>query len=521
MGYKDYFMKFFTILFSLLVCFQVSFAEDLVFTYSDDAFLYMQDEMVFMINQDNTAELTRYVGFSKTISIPDHVRGYPVTTIGSGAFCETKIQNITLPETIINIDEYSFFSSWLNEINVPTSVQKIGNLAFASSPWLEKVNIENPQIYIEKNPFTNCPSLKEINIPENKNLFFEDACLYDSSGRLISCLNSIANELFVIPNGVTKIDEYAFVSNFYKPQAIYIPDSLSIIENNYFYLCSSLKEVVVSSTHPTLYAHDGILFSKDENSLICYPAGNQSGAYSIPKSVEKIGKNAFVNTNLKTLLLSESVTYIDDFAFWNCKIDNLFIPSTVSYLGNCAVNNQMRNLTIAQDHDSYILEDGKLFSRDKTRLLFFSSELFEQTFSIPESVVTIDAYAFYDCKLKNICIPRQILEIGTGAFYGSDYLKTVEINAALRTIEDYLFYSCSSLVEVKLPSSIEYIGNHVFSGTALQHISIPQTVQRISSVAFLNTQYVYLTVNINTYGYYYAKKMGINYQLANTLDWLF
>jgi len=394
-------------------------------------------------------------------------------------------------------------------------------LAFANSYWLEKVNIENPQVYIEKNPFTNCTSLKEINIPENKNLFFEAACLYDSSGRLISCLNSIANELFVIPNGVTQIDEFAFVSNFFTPQAIYIPDSLSSIDNNYFYLCSSLKEIVVSSAHPTLYTHDGILFSKDENLLVCYPAGKEAIVYSMPKNVVKIGKNAFRNVNLKTVILSETVTYIDDFAFWDCKIDNLFIPRTVSYLGNCAVNNQIQNLTIALDHDSYILEDGKLFSRDKTRLLFFPSELFEQTYSIPETVITIDAYAFYDCKLKSICIPYQILEIGTGAFYGSDYLKTVEINATLRKLEDYLFYSCNSLVEVKLPSSVENIGNHVFSGTALQHIIIPETVQRISPVAFLNTQYVYLTVNINTYGYSYAKKMGINYQLADTLDWLF
>jgi len=65
MGHKGYFMKFLSFFYFLLVCFQVSFAEDLCSTCSDDSFLHEQDEMVFIINQNNTAELAKYVGSSK------------------------------------------------------------------------------------------------------------------------------------------------------------------------------------------------------------------------------------------------------------------------------------------------------------------------------------------------------------------------------------------------------------------------------------------------------------------------
>lgn len=65
-----------------------------------------------------------------------------------------------------------------------------------------------------------------------------------------------------------------------------------------------------------------------------------------------------------------------------------------------------------------------------------------------------------------------VVGIGAYAFRGCTYLKSIEINSAIRYIGEYAFYG-SGLVNVNLPAELEAIGNYAFSGCrALENITV-------------------------------------------------
>ncbi len=54
-------------------------------------------------------------------------------------------------------------------------------------------------------------------------------------------------------------------------EAITIPDSVTVSEGA-LGLCFALSEITVSENHPELRLIDGVLFSKDRKTIICYPS---------------------------------------------------------------------------------------------------------------------------------------------------------------------------------------------------------------------------------------------------------
>ena len=82
------------------------------------------------------------------------------------------------------------------------------------------------------------------------------------------------------------------------------------------------------------------------------------------------------------------------------------------------------------------------------------------------TVTSIGDYAFYDKRYyKKVIIPNTVVNIGKGAFAGSDYkcrLQFVELPASLRTIGDYAFLNCGYMMSVMIPAGISTIGSYAF-----------------------------------------------------------
>ena len=96
--------------------------------------------------------------------------------------------------------------------------------------------------------FETCYALKEINVDSENNVFKSiDGVLYSNDGKTLLRypINKTA-DTFTIPNGVTKIDRYAF-SDCEKLKLVIFPDSLTIIDIFAFLRCSSLDHVSLSN----------------------------------------------------------------------------------------------------------------------------------------------------------------------------------------------------------------------------------------------------------------------------------
>jgi hypothetical protein len=151
----------------------------------------------------------------------------------------------------------------------------------------------------------------------------------------------------------------------------------------------------------------GVLFDKNETTLIQYPAGNAETFYAIPNSVGSIGYYAFAYCgSLAGITIPNSVTSIGLFAFYYCtSLTNVTIPNSVTNIGGGTFEN-CTSLTSVTIPDSVNSIGGSTF--------FACVNLTSVT--IPNSVTSIGAYAFINTRLGSITLPNSVTSIGDYAF---------------------------------------------------------------------------------------------------------
>lgn len=108
-------------------------------------------------------------GECKKLATVTFAPGSRLKTIGDDAFAGTAITTIDLPETLETIGDKAFISTTqLTEIEIPAKVEKIGNMAFAWCNNLEKVEFKGDNLQkIEPCTFFGCTKLTEIQWPTN------------------------------------------------------------------------------------------------------------------------------------------------------------------------------------------------------------------------------------------------------------------------------------------------------------------------------------------------------------------
>lgn len=83
-----------------------------------------------------------------------------------------------------------------------------------------------------------------------------------------------------------------------------------------------------------------------------------------------------------------------------------------------------------------------------------------------------------------VIIPTGIHTIDYGAFYQCSYVEKVFIGDEVVKIDDYAFSEAENLQEIHFGKTLEYIGEHAFSYTALRSVRIPGTVKTIEDYSF-------------------------------------
>jgi GH24 family phage-related lysozyme (muramidase) len=230
-------------------------------------------------------------------TIPDGV-----TAIGDGAFWDCRsLTSVTLPNSVTAIGRNAFRGcSSLTGITLPNSVTAIGAWAFSDCSSLTGITLPNSVTAIGDAAFSGCSSLTGITIPD----------------------------------GVTAIGVGAF-SGCSSLTGITIPDGVTAIGNGAFWDCSSLTGITVDAGNSQYRDINGILFSKDGKTLMCYPASKTYTSYTIPDGVTAIGDGAFRGCrSLTGVTLPNSVTAIGRNAFWNCSsLTGITIPDGVTAIG--------------------------------------------------------------------------------------------------------------------------------------------------------------------------------------------
>ena len=116
-----------------------------------------QAQFTFTTN-NGAISITGYTGQPTTLNIPSSTNGFPVISIGNGAFTHCySLTSVTIPNTVTSIGDDAFYSSGLTSVSIPNSVTNIGNFAFESCYGLTSVMIGKSVTSIGNNAFYGCP----------------------------------------------------------------------------------------------------------------------------------------------------------------------------------------------------------------------------------------------------------------------------------------------------------------------------------------------------------------------------
>ena len=185
---------------------------------------------------------------------------------------------------------------------------------------------------------------------------------------------------------------------------------------------------------------------------------------------------AYMNSNVKKVVIEDGVTSIGDFAFYKCTgLTSITIPDSITSIGNYAFS-ECSNLTSITIPNS-VTSIGK-------SAFYGCWDL--TSITIPDSVTSIGNAAFNSCtSLLSITIPDSVTSIGYGAFYDCSSLTSITIPNSVTSIGNFVFYNCSSLTNIKIPDSVTSIGNFAFYNcSSLTSITIPNSVTSIERYAF-------------------------------------
>lgn len=225
---------------SLLITLLIGMTVTIYVTAQDNS----SNEFELKINESNTITITKLLKPKKEIIIPAEINNTHVTKIKIIADNDTTVEKIVLPEGLTVIEDSSFSGyAKLSDVNIPSTVQKIGDNSFNGCP-IKKLIIPASVTYISSDIFANS-EIKEVEFKgQNLKLFggdFYKAKLLEYV-KLPENIKTIAVSSF---NGEMTRFEGMFegCSNLKK---IVLPDSVETIDINAFKDCINLEEIYLS-----------------------------------------------------------------------------------------------------------------------------------------------------------------------------------------------------------------------------------------------------------------------------------
>lgn len=210
---------------------------------------------------------------------------------------------------------------------------------------------------------------------------------------------------------------------------------------------------------------------------------------SLPNSIKSIGHQAFMGCeSLSSFDIPESVNALGNAVWAGClSLKTLFVPKSVNTTiiqdthGFSLSVSPFRGITISSgegampsegaftafivdpENPIYTAIDGVLYDKNMTKLLQFPGAK-KDVYTIPESVIYIDDYAFYgNLVLTELNLPRNVRVIGDRAFAYMVNLKTLHLPEELVKIGEGGFLGCSNIEELTFGSKLQSIGSNAFT----------------------------------------------------------
>lgn len=453
----------------------------------------------------------------ETVIMPDSV-----ISIGTGVFERCPLKNITIPDSLIHIGQYTLNSTNLQiNFNIEDNLVYVGStnnkyliLAGTIDDSISSITINENCKIIYSRAFANCTELKSITIPNS-----------------VVCVGG----LYFAP-----IVETIYCEAESQPSDWDCCDWKGVQSVVWGH---EIKDEMKEDTDSTGLQYR-LINGNTEYEVVGYN-GNSKGV-EIPATykdlpITSIGANAFYNCDfLTTIVMPDSVTSFGDYAFAGCTLlRDITIPSDLTFVGKGAIDNcdslelkfyvKNKVVYLGSQNNEYLIAVGtiddsisSLKINENCKIIYSGAfencvELTSITF--PNSVISIGENAFANCtELISITIPSSVTSIGENAFlscaaslssivvdesntkyYSKDncLIETATNSLILgcnnsiipnnvTSIGSYAFSCCDKFTSIVIPDSVTVIGNYAFEGCdSLTTITFGKNVASIGKNAFM------------------------------------
>lgn len=135
-----------------------------IYTSTDNEFNYYYN------TETHEAKIDKYKGTETELTIPSEINGYTVTAIGPGAFRDSPITKVNIPDTVTAIQGSAFKGSSLESVTIPANVKKVLADAFSGCTSLTSLTVLGAT-ELQARSFKDCIKLSEVQLSDNSKTY--------------------------------------------------------------------------------------------------------------------------------------------------------------------------------------------------------------------------------------------------------------------------------------------------------------------------------------------------------------
>ena len=345
----------------------------------------------------------------------------------------------------------------------------------------------------------------------------------------ITGYDGFPGEELIIPEGVTRIGDYAF-GDLHNVKTLIVADSVTYVGAHAFdsdfnhahaltkiHIGDNIEYIGVYAFHLGGYDVDEVYFEGDISKLFAMDTSDQS-------NVGFFGTDKFyVNGELLTdLVVPEGVTRINDYIFNDYDLNGIILPTSIGYIGERTfgeigavyyegTREEWQNVSV---NSSYITEFNVYYYSetepsevgrywhyvDGVPTLWFEfvpSEGLEITDGMITGIGTCtDTVLMLDMPVADnafegntaitgVVFGDGVTSIGDGAFRECRFITNVTFISSPYSIGERAFYRCAKLTDVVLPEGVETIGKYAFAECSnLRSAELPDSIYLIGDGLF-------------------------------------